>query len=93
MGLRFEWDNVKARSNLIKHSISFEEASTVFGDPNSITIADPAHSFSEDRFVILGRSYGGKLTVVVHTERGENVRIISARRANRKERRTYEENF
>jgi uncharacterized DUF497 family protein len=93
MGLRFEWDNVKARSNLSKHSISFEEASTVFGDLNSITITDPAHSFSEDRFVILGQSYGGKLIVVVHTERGENIRIISARRANRKERKTYEENL
>jgi uncharacterized protein len=93
MGLRFEWDNTKARSNLSKHSISFEEASTVFGDPNSITITDPVHSLSEDRFVILGLSYGGNLIVVVHTERGENVRIISARGANRKERRTYEENL
>jgi hypothetical protein len=93
MGLCFEWDNVKARSNLSKHSISFEEASTIFGDLNSLTIADLAHSSSEDRCVILGQSYGGKLIVVVHTERGENIRIISARRANRKERKTYEENF
>jgi uncharacterized DUF497 family protein len=93
MGLRFEWDENKAKSNLSKHSIAFAEASTVFGDPNSITITDPAHSTSEDRFVILGRSYAGKLMVVVHTERGESIRIISARPANRNERRTYEENL
>jgi uncharacterized DUF497 family protein len=93
MGLRFEWDENKAKSNLSKHSISFAEASTVFGDLNSITITDPSHSSSEDRFVILGYSYTGKLIVVVHTERGETIRIISARPANRKERRTYEENL
>jgi len=93
MGLFFEWDANKARLNLSKHSISFAEASTVFSDLNSITISDPAHSSSEDRYVILGHSYIGKLIVVVHTERGENIRIISARLANRKERRTYEENF
>ncbi|MCE0522064.1 MAG: BrnT family toxin [Methylacidiphilales bacterium] len=93
MGLRFEWDDNKDRSNLLKHSVSFAEASTVFGDPNSITISDAAHSLAEARYVILGRSYTGKLMVVVHTERGENIRIISARAANRRERRTYEENF
>ena len=93
MGLHFEWDTNKARFNLAKHSISFEEASTVFGDINSITITDPAHSVSEERYVILGQSYKGKLMVVVHTERGENIRIISARAANRKERKTYEANL
>ena len=93
MGLRFEWDDTKARSNLSKHSISFEEASTVFGDTNSITITDPVHSLSEERYVVLGQSYKGKLMVVAHTERGENIRIISARQANRKERKTYEENL
>jgi len=93
MALRFEWDANKARTNLSKHLISFEEASTVFGDINSITITDPVHSLSEERHVILGQSYKGKLMVVVHTERGENIRIISARSANRKERRTYEENL
>jgi hypothetical protein len=60
MALRFEWDENKARSNLSKHSISFAEASTVFGDLNSITITDHANSYAEDRFVILGRSYMGK---------------------------------
>ena len=93
MSMRFEWDETKARSNLTKHGVSFAEASTVFGDPNSITIADPLHSTTEDRFVILGLSYAEKLMVVVHTERGENIRIISARRASRKERHTYEENL
>ncbi len=93
MGLRFEWDSTKARSNLSKHAISFEEASTAFADPNSITITDPIHSLMEERFVLLGQSFRGKLIVVVHTERGENIRIMSARRANRKERRTYEEGF
>jgi uncharacterized DUF497 family protein len=93
MSMRFEWDATKARSNLAKHGVSFAEASTVFGDSDSITIADPLHSATEERFVILGHSYTGKLMVVVHTERGENIRIISARRANRKERQTYEENL
>ena len=93
MGVRFEWDENKGRKNLSKHSISFEEASTVFGDPNSIIITDSVHSESEDRFVILGRSYRGKIMVVVHTERGESIRIISARPATRTESRTYEKSF
>ena len=93
MALRFEWDANKARLNLAKHSISFEEASTIFGDINSITVTDPVHSLSEERYLILGQSYKGKLMVVVHTERGENIWIISARPANRNERKTYEENL
>ncbi len=93
MKLRFEWDRKKAVSNMLKHGVSFPEASTVFGDPNSWTIPDPAHSSVEDRFVVLGRSYRAKLMVVVFTERGENIRIISARSANRKERETYEKSL
>jgi uncharacterized protein len=89
--LTFEWDANKAESNLAKHSVSFEEAATVFGDPVSITISDPAHSQIEVRFVILGRSHQGRLLVVVHTERGDNIRIISARPASRRERKQYEE--
>ena len=89
--LTFEWDANKAGSNLAKHSVSFEEAATVFGDPVSITIPDPAHSQIEVRFVILGRSHQGRLLVVVHTERGDNIRIISARFASRHERKQYEE--
>ena len=87
----FEWDAHKAQSNLAKHKVSFEAAATVFGDPRSVTIPDPAHSQSENRFIILGRSHDGKLLVVVHTERGDNMRIISARPASRRERKQYEE--
>jgi uncharacterized DUF497 family protein len=91
MPLSFEWDENKAKSNSAKHGVSFEEASTVCGDPLSLTIPDPAHSRMEDRFVILGHSHQQKLLVVVHTERGDNVRIISARRASGRERKKYEE--
>ena len=91
MPLSFEWDDCKAKSNLAKHGVSFEEASTVFGDPLSLTIPDPAHSQAEDRWIVLGQSHQQKLLVVVHTERGDNIRIISARRANRRERKSYEE--
>ena len=91
MPLGFEWDESKAKSNLAKHGVSFEEASTVFGDLLSLTIPDPAHSQVEDRSIMLGQSHRRKLLVVVHTERGDNIRIISARRASRKERKTYEE--
>jgi uncharacterized protein len=91
MALTFEWNANKARTNLAKHAISFEEASTVFGDPRSLTIPDPLHSTVENRFVIIGASHRGRLLVVVHTERGDNVRIISARLASRRERGNYEE--
>lgn len=72
--------------------VRFAEAATVFSDPLSLTIPDPAHSESEQRFILLGRSTGGKMLVVVHTGRGDNLRIISARRASRRERKSYEEN-
>lgn len=91
MPLTFEWDGKKAASNAKKHGVSFEEASTIFGDERSLTIRDPAHSQSEDRFVTVGRSHRERLLVVVHTERGDNIRLISARPASRRERRTYEE--
>ncbi len=91
MPLQFEWDETKARTNLAKHGVSFEEASTVFGDPLSLTIPDPLHSQTEERFLVLGHSFRGGLLVVAHTERGDRIRIISARRATRHERRTYEE--
>ena len=92
MPLSFEWDEAKAKSNLAKHAVSFEEAATVFGDPLSVTIPDPIHSQVESRSVILGHSHNQKLLVVVHTDRGDNIRIISARRATRRERINYEEN-
>jgi len=92
MHLVFEWDEQKARQNKKKHRVSFEEASTVFGDPLSITIDDPLHSHDENRYVTIGRSIADRLLVIVHTDRGERIRLISARIATRRERMTYEEN-
>ena len=89
--VNFQWDENKARTNLEKHGVSFEEAATVFGDPLSLTIPDPAHSQVEDRWIVLGHSHQRKLLVVAHTERGDSIRIISARRAGRRERKSYEE--
>lgn len=86
----FEWDASKADSNREKHGVSFEEASTAFGDPLSLTIPDPDHSQEEDRFVLMGETYQRRLVVVVFTERGVRLRLISARLATRRERRTYE---
>jgi uncharacterized DUF497 family protein len=71
MPLTFEWDARKALSNLAKHGVSFEEASTIFSDPLSLTIPDPEHSRAEARFVTVGGAVDGKLLVVVHTDRGE----------------------
>ena len=93
MPLTFEWDPRKARSNLAKHGVGFEEASTVFGDLLSLTIPDPDHSRTEERQVTMGTAFTGKLLVVVHTERGDNIRIISARRASRREQRSYEKSI
>ena len=90
MSLIFEWDKRKAKSNLKKHGVSFEEAATVFGDPLSLTIEDPLHSEGEDRFVTTGQSNRKRLLVIVHTERGDTIRIISARVATPRERKTYE---
>ena len=89
--MNFQWDEDKARTNLEKHGVSFEEAATVFGDPLSLTIPDPAHSQVEDRWIVLGHSHQRKLLVVVHTERGDNIRSSSARRASKRERKSYEE--
>ena len=91
MALAFEWDPRKAASNLAKHDVSFEEAATAFGDPLSISIHDASHSNFEPRFVLLGLSRPGRLLVVVHTERGHTIRLLSARLATRKERHSYEE--
>ena len=90
MALFFEWDDRKAQSNKRKHGVTFEEASTIFGDPLSVTIPDPAHSVGEDRFVTIGLSANGKLIVVVHKEHDDIIRVISARRATRYEREQYE---
>lgn len=92
MSLLFEWDPRKASSNFIKHGVSFNEATTVFKDELSITIHDPAHSDMEDRFVEIGNSCQNRILIVIYTERGDKIRIISARQATRKEKRHYEEN-
>jgi hypothetical protein len=89
--MEIEWDPNKADSNLEKHGVPFDEAATAFGDPLSLTIADPDHSDGEERFVLLGQSFAGRLMVVVHTYRGERIRIISARIATKQERRSYED--
>jgi uncharacterized protein len=89
--LVFEWDEEKADANLRSHAVSFREAATVFGDPLTLTIDDPVHSTEEDRLITMGLSHAGRLVVVVHVERGDTIRIISARSATRRERRTYEE--
>jgi uncharacterized DUF497 family protein len=91
MELRFSWDPNKAAANLRKHGVSFEEALTTFADPLSVTIPDPAHSASEERFLLVGLSNAGRLVVVAHAELGTQIRIISARPATRAERETYEE--
>jgi len=91
MGLEFEWDRQKAQSNLKKHKVSFEEAATIFGDPFSITISDPMHSAGESRFVTIGESLSRRTLVVGHTDRGNKIRIISARVATKHERDKYEE--
>lgn len=91
MGLAFEWDGTKAVRNRQKHGVSFEEAATVFGDPLSITIGDPMHSLAgEERFVTIGRSYGGRTLVVVHRDGQDTIRMISARAATRREKKAYE---
>jgi len=90
MSLVFEWDDEKAAVNVEKHGVTFEEASTAFGDLLSLTVDDPLHSENEDRYVLLGMSQAGRLLVVVHVDRDERIRLISARRANKHERRTYD---
>jgi hypothetical protein len=91
MMLTFEWDAEKARENLKKHDASFEEAKTVFDDLFSITIADPEHSTDEERYIDIGLSAKGQILVVVYTERGSDIRIISCRKATTVERRTYDQ--
>jgi uncharacterized DUF497 family protein len=85
----FEWDAAKAESNVKKHGVSFGEAATVFNDPLSLTIPDGVHSTDEQRFVTLGRSERGNLIVVCHCDRGDRIRIISARDAEKSELRHY----
>jgi len=89
--IRFTWDDTKAKTNLLKHKISFNEASSVFSDDNARLLYDPDHSLEEERFVLLGISYKLKILIVVHCKKDENteIRIISARKASKKEQQQY----
>ncbi len=93
MGLKFEWDKRKAKTNIQKHGVSFEEASTVFGDPLANIFDDEEHSQDEEREIIIGHSRVQRLLIVFFTERAKDlIRIFSARKATKKERKDYEEN-
>jgi len=87
----FEWDDEKSRSNIRKHRVSFEEASTAFADTMALTMFDEEHSVDEDRYVLLGESDRHRLLVVSYTEREDRIRIVSARVANRREKSQYGE--
>lgn len=91
MALEFVWNTAKAAANLRKHGVSFLEASTAFADPMSITVSDTDHSSHEPRYLLMGVSHRSRLLVVAHTEQGTSIRLISARKATRNERKTYEE--
>ncbi|MBN1696997.1 MAG: BrnT family toxin [Spirochaetales bacterium] len=93
MGLRLEWDKKKAIGKKKKHGIDFEEATTVFGDSLSLTKNDPLNSHAEEeRYVTIGLSYRQKLLVIVHCDREQKIRVISARRATKRERKAYKRN-
>jgi uncharacterized DUF497 family protein len=91
VGYVFEWDRKKAESNARKHGVTFDEASTVFGDPLSLLMPDPDHSFGEERYLLLGMSNRRRLVVVAFAERPPRTRLISARRATKEEQRRYEQ--
>jgi uncharacterized protein len=89
--MEFEWDEDKAADNAKKHKVTFGEAATVFGDTLSLTFADPDHSRHEDRWITIGTSDRDRVLIVSHTDRDDRIRIISARKATRRERKVYEE--
>lgn len=89
--MEFEWDPKKAKKNLRKHTVSFAEAATIFGDPLAVTALDPDHSSEEHRNITIGTSNRLRLLIVSHVDRGSRVRIISARQLTRSERQAYEE--
>ncbi len=88
--IQFEWDETKARDNLEKHGVSFEDGTTIFNDPLLATIPDPHHSVDEQQFISMGISIQGNLLIVIHNERGERTRLISCRKATPAERKAYE---
>jgi uncharacterized protein len=87
----FEWDPGKARQNRRKHRVSFQEAATVFGDPLAVTYPEPDHSLSEQRFITVGMSNAGRVLIVAHVDRHENIRVISARKTTQRGRKHHEE--
>jgi uncharacterized DUF497 family protein len=93
MKLEFEWDKEKAKINLEKHNIAFEEAITVFDDEFAAFLSDPNHSRKEERFILIGYSKNNNLLFVSFTDRNDRIRIISARKATKNERKRHEENF
>ncbi len=93
MPLKFEWNPGKAQKNIKKHRITFNEAATVFSAPLSMTFDDPDHSEDEERFIIIGFSISGKLLMVSYAEKKDSIRIISARKLTRKERKQHERKY
>jgi uncharacterized DUF497 family protein len=91
MSIKFEWDQNKADSNLSKHGVSFNEAKTVFNDSLYVDFFDPDHSYNEHRYIVIGQSLNNRLLLVAYTEEENIIRLISAREATRRERKTYEE--
>jgi hypothetical protein len=91
MPLKFEWNPNKAKKNIEKHGVSFDEAATVFFDPLSMTYDDPDHSYDKNRYIIIGLSDLGRLLFVSHAETDNIIKIISARQLTRKERKQYEQ--
>lgn len=90
MELTFEWDEKKASANFKKHRVSFEEAKTIFNDPLLLTFPDFKHSNGEQRQLSIGLSVQGRVLIVIHTDRGKNIRLISGRKATANERKVYE---
>ena len=89
--MEFTWDEKKAAANLAEHGVSFDEAKTVFDDPLYVDFYDPDHSYDEHRYLIVGESRQSRLLIVSYTERGDSVRLISAREVTVSERKAYEE--
>jgi uncharacterized DUF497 family protein len=89
--MEFKWDDKKAAANLADHGVSFDEAKTVFDDPLYVDFYDPDHSYDEHRFLVVGESRQGRLLIVSYSERGDAVRLISAREVTLAERKAYEE--
>jgi uncharacterized DUF497 family protein len=89
--VNFAWEPDKAARNRCNHRVSFHEAATVFGDPLAVTYHDPDHSVSEERFITVGMSRADRVLIVSHSDRGDNIRIISARKTTLRERKHYEE--